>query len=106
MFGTRHPGAQAGNKTVVMVVYLRKVLLLNTSFTDFTISANARELRRSFGWDSSSRNDHIKAITANSGGVRNTIFQLEKDKIARPRKGANTGVERKMVSISDNILAI
>src|SRR5690349_20866302 len=74
--------------------------------TDCRMLLQSREMRRSRGRDSSSRSDQQKTSTANRGGVRNTIFQEEMDRMPRPRKGASTGVKRKMVKISDMVCAI
>src|SRR5688572_23863031 len=73
---------------------------------DWPILTQWRELRCSRGKDSSSLSDHTKTMTANKGGVRNTICHDETWRIAKPKNGAMTGVNRKMVKMSDMVLAI
>ncbi len=62
--------------------------LVITFLTDRPILFQCNELRCSLGRDSSNLNDHINTITANTGGVRNTICQEKKDIMAIPRNGA------------------
>src|SRR6185436_15296901 len=81
---------------VVIAIYRRKVLLLNTLTTDLRIVERSRDILLLRGNDSSRRNDHRKTINANRGGVRNTICQEEICKMTDPKNGANTGVKRKM----------
>src|SRR5205809_7163198 len=63
-------------------------------------------LRFSLGCDSSNLKDHTNTMTANNSGVRNTMRHDAMCKIAKPRKGANTGVERNTVKINDMMRAI
>ena len=82
---------------VAIIVYRRKVLLLNTLPIDFRRLGKSRGILLLTGNDSSNRNDHIKTIIANNGGVRNTTCQEEICKTTDPRNGASTGVKRKIV---------
>src|SRR4051794_29325706 len=63
-------------------------------------------VRFSLGCDSSILKDQKNTMAANKGGVRKTIRHEAMDKIAIPKKGAKTGVERKTVKISDMMRAI
>src|SRR5690606_30098247 len=92
--------------SVVMRVYFRKTRLRNTIPSDLPIAEKFNGLRLLVGKDSCRRKDHKNTITPKSGGARKTIRHEKKCRMADPKKGAITGVKRKMVMISDMTWAI
>ncbi|GAA4794549.1 hypothetical protein GCM10023231_23680 [Olivibacter ginsenosidimutans] len=91
---------------VVIVVYRRKTWLLKTAFVERKIFFADKILRCDFGSDSSSLSDQINATMANNTGVRKTIRHDATERMAKPKNGANTGVDRKIVKIKERIFAI